>query len=92
MWIVIWNFPLFVPVSIFKTILSWEWAEVSKEKSAKFQTTFHIDYDREAYNIRFSMVSQTKMIRTLVETLKKVALGNLKKVSFILARNSWLIG
>ena len=82
MWIVIWNFPLFVPVSIFKTILSWEWAEVSKEKSAKFQTTFHIDYDREAYNIRFSMVSQTKMIRTLVETLKKSCTWKLEKSIF----------
>ena len=66
MWIVIWNFPLFVALSIFKTILSWELAEVSNEKSAKFQTTIHIDYDREENKTRFLMVSQTKMIRTLL--------------------------
>ena len=65
MWIVIWNFPLFVALSIFKTILSWELAEVSNEKSAKFQTTIHIDYDREENKTQFLMVSQTKMIRTL---------------------------
>ena len=65
MWIVIWNFPLFVALSIFKTILSWELAEVSNEKSAKFQMTIHIDYDREENKIESILASQTKMIRTL---------------------------
>ena len=68
MWIVIWNFPLFVALSIFKTILSWELAEVSNEKSAKFQTTIHIDYDREENKTQFLILSQTKMIRTLIVT------------------------
>ena len=36
------------------------------EKSAKFQMTIHIDYDREENKIQFLMDSQTKMIRTLV--------------------------
>ena len=36
------------------------------EKSAKFQMTIHIDYDREENKIQFLMASQTKMIRTLV--------------------------
>ena len=35
------------------------------EKSAKFQMTIHIDYDREENKIQFSMDSQTKTIRTL---------------------------
>ena len=35
----------------FKTNLSWEWAEVSKVKSAKIQMTIHIDYDREENKI-----------------------------------------
>ena len=35
------------------------------EKSAKFQMTIHIDYDREENKIQFLMASQTKMIRTL---------------------------
>ena len=34
-------------------------------KSAKFQMTIHIDYDREENKIQFLMASQTKMIRTL---------------------------
>ena len=34
-------------------------------KSAKFQMTIHIDYDREENKIQFLMDSQTKMIRTL---------------------------
>ena len=38
------------------------------EKSAKFQMTIHIDYDREENKIQFLMASQTKMIRTLVAT------------------------
>ena len=39
------------------------------EKSAKFQMTIHIDYDREENKIQFLMASQTKMIRTLVSAL-----------------------
>ena len=35
------------------------------EKSAKFQMTIHIDYDREENKIRFLMASHTKMISTL---------------------------
>ena len=34
-------------------------------KSAKFQMTIHIDYDREENKIQYLMASQTKMIRTL---------------------------
>ena len=34
-------------------------------KSAKFQMTIHIDYDREENKIQFLMDSQTKMISTL---------------------------
>ena len=71
MWIVIWNFPLFVALSIFKTILSWELAEVSNEKSAKFQTTIHIDYDREENKIESILASQSNMIRTLVDSKRR---------------------
>ena len=49
----------------FKTNLSWDWAEVSKVKSAKIQMTIHIDYDREENKIESILASQTKMIRTL---------------------------
>ena len=35
------------------------------EKSAKFQMTIHIDYDREENKIESILASQTKMIRTL---------------------------
>ena len=53
----------------FKTNLSWDWAEVSKVKSAKIQMTIHIDYDREENKIESILASQTKVIRTLVLTV-----------------------
>ena len=65
MWIVIWNVPLFVTLMQFKTNLSWDWAEVSKVKSAKIQMTIHIDYDREENKIELILESQGNVISTL---------------------------
>ena len=81
MWIIIWNFSLFVALNIFKTILSWELAEVSNEKSAKFQTTIHIDYDREENKIELILDSQTKMISTLVQrTIARLSTARIEKI------------
>ena len=60
------KFPAFSYTKHFKTILSWEWAEVSMEKSAKFQMTIHIDYDREENKNELFLDSQGNVIRTLV--------------------------
>ena len=60
------KFPAFSYAKHFKTILSWEWAEVSKVKNGKFQMTIHIDYDREENRIELILISQGDVIRTLV--------------------------
>ena len=39
-------------------------------KSAKFQMTIHIDYDREENKIEYILASQTKMIRPLATLLE----------------------
>ena len=59
------KFPAFCYTKHFKTILSWEWAEVSNVKSAKIQMTIHIDYDREENKIELVLASQGNLISTL---------------------------
>ena len=44
-WVAVWNLAPFVALIIFKTNLSWEWAEVSYQKSAKIQTAIQNQND-----------------------------------------------
>ena len=52
-------------------------------KSAKFQMTIHIDYDREENKILFLMASQTKMIRTLADDFSNIKSKNSLRAFFL---------
>ena len=44
-WVAVWNLAPFVALIIFKTKLSWEWAEVTYQKSGKIQTAIQNQND-----------------------------------------------
>ena len=65
-WFAIWNLAPFITFIIFITNLSWEWVEVSNQKSAKIQTSIQNHNDSNQSKIWFKMALQTKSNKTLI--------------------------